>query len=254
LKKRESGPSSESLLCRGPKVHHPFPLPANTTIGRSIVFFLALLVPALTAQAKVPFLHYLQESASLGEAESQLILGLAYQDGWEGTLKSGSIAAHWRDLAAELGDQRPELVIGLLQQDNVRVTPDPAKAVACLTQAAGLGNDYARVLLGEMLLEGNGVPADWLNGAEWIRKSAYAGFSPAQFRLGIIYLIGDSATPKNEVEALAWFILAAEAGSKPARQFRDQQTKALGRQAALLAIKRSRTLRTTTAPESAGGN
>jgi len=235
-------------------VHHPFPHPATTTIGRLVGFALALLVPALAVQAKLPFLHYLHESASLGEAESQFILGLAYRDGWEGTVKTGSIAAHWCDLAAELGDQRPELVFGLLQQDNVRVTPDPAKAVECLTQAAGQGNDYARVILGEMLLEGNGVPADWRNGAEWIRKSAYAGFFPAQFRLGIIYLIGDSGTPKNEVEALAWFILAAEAGSKPARHLRDLQTQALGREVAIQAIKRSRTLLSNVTPESAGGN
>jgi TPR repeat protein len=212
-----------------------------------------LLIPVLPLQAKLPFLHYLHESASLGEAESQFILGLAYRDGWEGRIKTGSIAAQWCDLAAELGDQRPELVFGLLQQDKVIVTPDPAKAVECLTRAAGQGNDYARVILGEMLLEGNGVPADWPTGVEWIRKSAHAGFFPAQFRLGIIYLVGDSGTPKNEVEALAWFILAAEAGSKPAQQLRDERTQLLGREVATLAIKRSRTLRTNTTPESAGG-
>ena len=217
------------------------------------MFFLALLGSGLPALAKLPFLDYLHESASQGEAESQFILGLAYRDGWDGTVKSDTIAARWCELAAEMGDLRPELVFGLLQQDHVRLTPDPAKALACLNHAAQQGNDYARVIHGELMLEGNGLPADWRNGAEWIRKSAYAGFFPAQFRLGIIYLIGDSGTPKNEVEALAWFILAAKAGSKPAQQFRDLQTKALGREIALLAIKRSRTLLTNSAPESAGG-
>ncbi len=61
-----------------------------------------------------------------------------------------------------------------MQQDNVRVAPDPAKAVACLTRAAGLGNDYARVILGEMLLEGSGVPVDWRTGAELIRNFSAA--------------------------------------------------------------------------------
>ena len=235
-------------------MHHLFPHPATTTIGRVIGFAVALMVPALSLQAKLPYLQYLQNSAVQGEPESQFILGLAYRDGWEGTIKSGTVAAHWRELAAELGDQRPELVFGLLQQENVRVQPDPAKAVECLTRAAEQGNDYARVILGEMLLEGNGVPADWRNGAEWIRKSAHAGFFPAQFRLGIIYLIGDSGMPKNEIEALAWFILAAEAGSKPAQHLRDERTQVLGREAAALAIKRSRTLLTSDGPESAGGD
>jgi len=235
-------------------VHHPFSSPATTAAGRVVGFALALLVAALPAQAKRPFLQYLQETASHGEAESQFILGLAYRDGWEGTLKSGTIAARWCELAAERGDERPELLLGLLQQENVRVTPDPARAVECLTRAAEQGHDYARVILGEMLLEGKGVPADWRTGAELIRQSAHAGFVPAQFRLGIIYLIGDSAMPKNEIEALAWFIVAAEAGSKPAEELRDQRTQLLGREAALLAIKRSRSLLAKTAPEASGGD
>lgn len=202
---------------------------------------------------KVSFLHFLHESAGQDDAESLFILGLAYRDGWDGTIKAGSVAARWCALAAELGHQRPELVLGLLQRQNARVQPDQAKAVAYLTRAAGQGDDYARVILGEMLLEGDGVPADWRHGTEWIRKSAHAGFFPAQFRLGIIYLIGDSALSRNEIEALAWFILAAEAGSEPARKIRDERTHLLGREAAILAIKRSRNLLAQSDPETAGG-
>lgn len=234
-------------------MHPVFPYLATTSLGRVVVFSLALLAPALPVQAKIPFLEYLTETASQGEAESLFILGLAYQDGWDGTIKAGSVAACWNKLAAELGDQRPEIVFGLLQQGQARVLPDPAKAVECLTRSAALGDNYARVILGEMLLEGNGVSADWRNGAEWIRKSAHAGFFPAQFRLGIIYLIGDSGMPKNEIEALAWFILAAEAGSKPAQHLRDQRTQLLGREAAILAVKRSRTLLAKTGPQTDGG-
>ena len=36
------------------------------------------------------------------------ILGLAYRDGWEGSIKSGTVAARWCDLADELG--RPIVV------------------------------------------------------------------------------------------------------------------------------------------------
>lgn len=205
-------------------------------------------------QAKVSFLQYLQESASQGEAESQFILGLAYRDGWDGSIKAGSIAVRWCEVAAELDDQRPAFVLGLLQQEPAWIAPDPAKAMACLTQAAGAGDNYARVLLGEMLLEGNGVPADWPRGAEWIRKSALTGFAPAQLRLGMIYLIGDAATPKNEIHALAWFIVAAEAGSKPAEILRDERTQLLGREAAYHAVMLSRTLlvKGATEPDSGG--
>jgi TPR repeat protein len=207
-----------------------------------ILLSLALLAPALPVQGEGPFSRYLLASANQGEAESQFILGLAYRDGWEGTIKSGSTAAKWRDLAAELGDQRPSLVFGLLQKEEDRIMKDGAEAVRWLSVAAGQGDDYARVILGDMLLEGDGVPADWRGGTEWIRKSANAGFAPAQFRLGLIYMVGDESTPRNEIEALAWFIVAAESGSKTAQAYRDERTQLLGRDVARLAIKRSRTL------------
>ncbi len=207
-----------------------------------LLLSLVLFAPALPVQAEVSFIKYLRLSADQGEAESQFILGLAYRDGWEGIVRAGSTAAKWREMAAELGDLRPTLVLGLLQREQDRVAKDEAQGIKWLSQAAGQGDDYARVILGDILLEGDGVPADWLRGKEWIRKSAQAGFAPAEFRLGLIYLVGDKSTPKDEIEALAWFIVAAESGSKTAREFRDERTELLGREAAWLAIKRSRAL------------
>ncbi len=203
---------------------------------------LVILAPALSVPARASFFGYLVHSANESEAESQFILALTYWDGWEGTIRTGTTAARWCDLAAELGDHRPNFVFGLLQSEKDRVSPDRAEAWKWLNQAAEHGDDYARVILGEKLLEGDGVPADWHRGTEWIRKSANAGFSPAQFRLGVIYLVGDSVTPRNEVEALAWFIVAAEAGSRPAQSYRDQQTSLLGHEIARLAVIRSRAL------------
>lgn len=207
-----------------------------------VLLSLALLAPALPVRAEGVFFRNLQAWAEHGEAESQFILGLACCDGWEGSIKSGSVAAQWCDLAAEVDDLRPQLVLGLLQREEARVTKDQAQAVRWLNQAATRGDDYACVILGEMMLEGIGVPANWRGGTEWIKKSADTGFGPAQFRLGVIYMVGDKSTPKNEIEALAWFIVAADSGSKLAQEFRDERTHALGREDVRLAIERSRTL------------
>lgn len=193
-------------------------------------------------QAESSFFKYLVQSADHGEAESQFILGLAHRDGWDGTIRAGSLAAKWCELAEELGDMRPVFVLNQLLKANEQVDKDGAKAVQLLSLAAGQGDNYARVILGDMLLEGDGVPADWRSGAELIKQSARAGFAPAQFRLGLIYMVGDETTPKDEVESLAWFIVAAEAGSKPAEEFREERTQKLGIEVARLAIKRSRTL------------
>lgn len=201
-----------------------------------------ILAPALSVPVKGTFLGYLEHTAHAGEAESQFILSLTYWDGWNGSVRVGTAAARWYELAAELDDRRPSFLLGLLQRSNHLVKADGTEALKWLNRAAELGDDYARVILGEKLIAGDGVPADWQRGAEWIRKSALTGFAPAQFRLGLIYLVGDRATPKDDVEALAWFIVAAEAGSKPAEALRDEQTNLLGREVAWLAIKRSRTL------------
>jgi len=203
---------------------------------------LALLAPLLPVPAEASFFNYLQVSAGQGEAESQFILGVAYCDGWDGTIRAGSSAAKWRELASELGDLRPLLVTGLLRNEKARVEQDRAAAVKWLGLAAERGDNYARVILGDMLLEGDGVPADWRRGKEWILQSARAGFAPAQFRLGVIYTVGDRTTPQDDVEALAWFIVAAESGSKAAREYRDERTRELGREVARQAIRRSRAL------------
>lgn len=188
-------------------------------------------------------MRFLLETAGQGEAESQFILGLAYGDGWDGTIKSGSTAAKWRELAAELGDLRPLLVTGLLRKEKARVEQNREEALKWLTLAAERGDNYAQVILGDKLLEGDGVTANWGRGAELIRQAASVGFGPAQFRMGIIYMVGDASTPKDEIESLAWFILAAESGSKTAQEYRDERTELLGREVARLAIKRSRILK-----------
>ena len=207
-----------------------------------ILLSLALLAPALPAQAEGFFLRYLLETAAQGEAESQFILGLAYSDGWDGTIKAGSTAAKWRELANELGDLRPLLVTGLLRKEKTRLEQNRTEALKWLTLAAERGDNYAQVILGDKLLEGDGVPSNWRQGTGWIKKAAAAGFAPAQFRMGVIYLVGDPTRPKDEIEALAWFILAAESGSKTAQEYRDERTRLLGRDIARLAIKRSRTI------------
>ena len=193
-------------------------------------------------QAEGSFFKYLVQSADHGEAESQFILGMAHRDGWDGTIRAGSLTAKWCELAEELGDQRPVFVLNLLLKEHDQVDKDAAKAVKLLGLAAGQGDNYARVIFGDMLLEGDGVKADWIGGTELIKKSAVAGFAPAQFRLGIIYMVGDKTTPKNDVESLAWFIVAAESGSKPGEEYRDERTRLLGTEVARLAIKRSRQL------------
>lgn len=209
---------------------------------KALLFSLALLAPALSGAVEGSFIRYLRETAAQGESESQFILGLAHRDGWDGTIRPETLFAKWRELAIEQKDHRAFLLLGLWQREIRPVPKDEATAVQLLQLAADSGDDYARVIFSDMLLEADGVPADWRRGVALLRKSAAAGFAPAQFRLGIVYLVGHEATPQNEIEALAWFIVAAESGSEVAAMYRDEQTQILGREVARLAVLRSRSL------------
>ncbi|MBI3884513.1 MAG: sel1 repeat family protein [Opitutae bacterium] len=193
-----------------------------------LLLSLALVAPALSAPAEGSFLRYLRETAARDDTESMFVLGLVQRDGWAGKIEPDSLCAKWRDLAAELGDRRPGLLLGLLQREKTPVRPDGAVALTLLERAADQGDNYAEVILGDILLEGDGVPADWRRGLERLRRAAHAGFAPAQFRLGVAFYVGNEALPKDDIESLAWFILAAEAGSAHAAAYRDEQTRALG--------------------------
>ncbi len=69
----------------------------------------------------------------------------------------------------------------------------------------------AQFNLGDMRLEGKGVPQDYALAAKWHRKAAEQGFPMAQYRLGQLYAEG-KGVEKNEALAVKWFNKAAEAG------------------------------------------
>lgn len=57
-------------------------------------------------------------------------------------------------------------------------------------------------------------------GAEDIRRDALQGSSAAQYEMGILYEFGFHLA-EHEIEALAWYSVAAERGNQPAAQRRD---------------------------------
>ncbi|MDZ4816011.1 MAG: tetratricopeptide repeat protein, partial [Verrucomicrobiota bacterium] len=74
---------------------------------------------------------------------------------------------------------------------------------------------------------------------KWYRKAAEQGNASAQFNLGLKYAKGEGV-PKDEIEGLAWFILAAVSGEKKAVGNRNSMEHRLGREVTLLAQQRSK--------------
>ncbi len=106
------------------------------------------------------------------------------------------------------------------------LTPTPARAAT--EDLAELGvrvtNAFAQGIAGE--------------DGPWIRAAAYRGDAQAQFTLGLRHHTGRGA-PKDDVEALAWIILAASGGSAGATRTREAWTQEFSPQEIQAAKQRS---------------
>jgi TPR repeat protein len=58
-----------------------------------------------------------------------------------------------------------------------------------------------------MFAEGQGVPQDYVQSAEWYRQAADQGEPHAQYNLGILFATGE-AGPVDHVSAYVWLSLA----------------------------------------------
>ena len=84
-----------------------------------------------------------------------------------------------------------------------------------------MANRFRQVLA--VVLLGAWLPVAALADVEEIRRDALGGNVEAQLEMGILYEFGFHM-PDHEVEALAWYLLAAENGSRRAAERRDLLT------------------------------
>lgn len=80
---------------------------------------------------------------------------------------------------------------------------------------ADRGDARAQFHVGDIYLDGNGVPTDEIEGMKWLRSAAMKGFAEAQNTLGNQYIDeqeNDIDTPKDYAEVLKWYRLAAVQG------------------------------------------
>ena len=96
--------------------------------------------------------------------------------------------------------------------------------LAIVRAAAALGYVDAQQLLGDMYLQGHGVPLDYDESAKWYHKAAEQGSIAAQNNLGVAYL-GGFGVPQDNVEAYAWFSIAADQGFLGAAAGRNEAAK-----------------------------
>jgi TPR repeat protein len=91
---------------------------------------------------------------------------------------------------------------------------DYATAVKLWRPLAEQGNPNAQVRLGDIYLDGLGVPQDYAEMAKWYRLAAEQGAADAQAVLGSAYAEG-TGVARNYILAHMWLNLAAAGEKKP---------------------------------------
>lgn len=92
----------------------------------------------------------------------------------------------------------------------------PKTKIEQLLEKAKKGDAQAQFNLGWAYRQGNGVPQNDTEAANWYRKAAEQGHSNAQFNLGCCYDLGDGV-PQDYTEAVKWYQKAADHNNMDAK-------------------------------------
>ena len=114
---------------------------------------------------------------------------------------------------------------GLDQAAGAYGRADYAAALRIWRQLADQGNASAQNSLGQMYLQGKGVPQDYTQAVSWHRKAAEQGAALAQFTLGSMYEGGIVGLEPDYVQAHKWYNLAAARGDPWGAAWRDELAK-----------------------------
>ena len=109
---------------------------------------------------------------------------------------------------AERGNADARVYLGRMYFEGEGVQQDYAEAMMWYRKAAEQGHADGMILLGFMLEVGQGGPKDYAEAMKWYRTAADQGNADAQYALGDMYEEG-KGVPQNYVRAHMWYNLAA---------------------------------------------
>ena len=150
-------------------------------------------------------------SANAGDADAQYNLGILYENG-EGVEKNEKEAFKLYLKAAEQNDRDAQYAVGRCYKDGIGTIKNRKFAKGWFKKAAEAGHikaqaDYAFYLH---------LDRDYKQAFEYYNKSANAGNSYAQLRVGEYYIWGYRVVDKDYKKAIEWFEKSAEGGNTTA--------------------------------------
>lgn len=99
---------------------------------------------------------------------------------------------------------------------------DYATAYSEFLPLAEAGQASAQAALGQMYLDGNGVPQDPAQAAAWLEKAAGAGNARASAQIGALYATGTGVV-QDEVKASYWLLKAANQNVRQSQRLMSQR-------------------------------
>ena len=120
----------------------------------------------------------------------------------------------WKPLADQ-GFVQAQNNLGIMYEDGHGVPQDYAEAVKWYRKAADQGYAPAQSNLGTMYYKGQGVPFDFAEAVTWSRKAAEQGLAEAQLNLGVMLALWGGQ--QKAAEALKWLHKAADQGNAAAQ-------------------------------------
>ncbi len=166
-----------------------------------------------TSQVSDKFKKLLDE-ANRGITDSQVMVGLAYDEGDEemNVQVDYQKAFNWYLKAATSNHAIGQYCLATLYEEGKYVQQDYAKAFTWYEKSAKQGYAPAQACLGLLYEDGNGVAQNYFEAYTWYKKAAEQNNNNAQFYLGTMYATG-TGLKQNYMIAFQWYKKAADAGN-----------------------------------------
>ncbi len=121
--------------------------------------------------------------------------------------------------SAELGYGPAQLMLaGLFETGEAGAPVDMGQSLDWTRRSAEGGYPRGMFAYGMRLFEGADGTPDRPTGLDWIQRAARAGLVDAQFNAAVIHERGEGGMPVDNVQAYAWYRVAARSGDAPATQ------------------------------------
>ena len=122
---------------------------------------------------------------------------------------------------AEAGQASAQAAVGQMYLDGLGVPKDPAQAAAWLEKAASGGNARARAQIGALYATGTGVPQDEMKASYWLLKAANQNVRQSQRFMALRFYAGQGV-PRDLAQSFLYAALCAKQGDPEGQALLNQ--------------------------------